>query len=360
MFTQSRCYGILRLLVLMALFTPCFNTIADNKSQTDLATIADTISQLIADNHYNPADLQKPDYLELQKTVKRMAQDATSLKEFVGSFNALWQNGPFSHVNLALSRHSAAATADYYDSFKVGGEGAKLNWQDKIAVLTVNTMMGLDTIDQINLAYNEITSRKAKALIIDLRQNPGGAFAIVPLVSHLLITPLDAGMFVSKQWNNTHQQAPNNEDVKGLTPWSGWSIKSFWRDVQAVPLTRIQFTPMTPLFAGPVYVLTSQKSASATEFAIDAMANLRQVKIIGERSAGKMLSQKMFDVSDGLQLALPIADYYSIRLGRIEGKGIAPDIAIPADTAMQMALALINGPDPAETTITSLSAQELN
>jgi len=97
------------------------------------------------------------------------------------------------------------------------------------------------------------------------------------------------------------------------------------------------------LFTGQVFILTSHKSASATEFAVETLAREEKVTVIGETTAGEMLSQKMFDLPLGLQLSLPIAEYYSIRIGRIEGKGVAPDIVIDANLAMDLAIALANG-----------------
>ena len=51
-----------------------------------------------------------------------------------------------------------------------------------------------------------------------------------------------------------------------------------------------------------------------------------------------MLSQKPYDLPNGLQLYLPIADYHSARLGRIEGAGIVPTVGVPADQALAKAL----------------------
>ena len=87
----------------------------------------------------------------------------------------------------------------------------------------------------------------------------------------------------------------------------------------------------------------SHKSASATEFAVETLAREKNVTIIGETTAGEMLSQKMFDLPLGLQLSLPIAEYYSSRIGKIEGKGVVPDIVIDANLAMDLAIALANG-----------------
>ena len=75
----------------------------------------------------------------------------------------------------------------------------------------------------------------------------------------------------------------------------------------------------------------------------DGLAQLENVTVIGETTEGAMLSQKMYDLPSGLQLSLPIADYYSARIGRIEGKGVTPDVTIDQRLAMDVALSLING-----------------
>jgi C-terminal processing protease CtpA/Prc len=47
------------------------------------------------------------------------------------------------------------------------------------------------------------------------------------------------------------------------------------------------------------------------------------------------------DLPHGLQLSLPISDYYSFRMGRIEGRGVEPDVAVPAGAAMDEAMARV-------------------
>jgi C-terminal processing protease CtpA/Prc len=87
-----------------------------------------------------------------------------------------------------------------------------------------------------------------------------------------------------------------------------------------------------------VYVLTSERTASAAELATDALKGANRAIIIGENTAGEMLSQKIYDIPGGLQLSLPIADYYSAVNGRIEGVGIKPDIETDAADALDVAL----------------------
>jgi C-terminal processing protease CtpA/Prc len=109
-------------------------------------------------------------------------------------------------------------------------------------------------------------------------------------------------------------------------PWDGWSIIEFWRSVQDHELLRIQFQPAEPQFTGKVFVLLDRQSASATEMAADALRASGVATLIGETTAGEMLSQSFFDVADGFTISLPVADYYSLAHGRIEGAGVPVDI----------------------------------
>ena len=50
--------------------------------------------------------------------------------------------------------------------------------------------------------------------------------------------------------------------------------------------------------------------------------------------------EKMFDLPGGFQLSLPIADYYSMANGRIEGRGVTPDVPTDPVDALDVALSL--------------------
>lgn len=308
------------------------------RPSTDYSAVGAAINETMREHHYNRAELDTSEYRRIEAAISELAEVATSDEAFVKGFRKIWETGPFSHVEINVARQSADDLADYLDTMRIGGGGALLTWRDDIAVLTVNTMMGLDTIEEINAAYAEIARKQTSALIIDLRENGGGAFAVLPLVSHLLTNPVDAGSFVSQPWNAMHNREPSRADLEAVEPWQGWSIKAFWADVQTKPLTRVTFLPKEPVFDGPVYVLTSERTASAAELATDALKGANRAIIIGENTAGEMLSQKIYDIPGGLQLSLPIADYYSAVNGRIEGVGIKPDIETDAADALDVAL----------------------
>lgn len=286
---------------------------------------------------FDPALLDQAGYREIEARVFEAAAGAESVEAFRRSFNALWREGPFSHVVLRRAQAPVEQTIDYMDQMRVG-EGARLDWTGDVAVLTVNTMMGVDTIEQIDAAYVEIAARRPRALIIDLRENGGGAFAIVPLIQHLLDAPMDVGAFVGRPWSAVEDRAPTLADVREVQPWTGWSIRDFWRSVREDRITRITMAPDGPHYDGPVYVLISPETASAAEIAADALRGIGRTTLVGERTAGQVLSQMPIDLPHGVQLFLPVADYYSFRTGRLEGQGVAPDIAVPAGAAMETAL----------------------
>ena len=310
----------------------------------DYPAILDDFDTVVAARLFSPDDLQQEAYLTFRAELGRVADVATDDLDLLFGFRWLWQNDPFSHFQFKRSAQSAAEMFAFFDNYRVGFEAATVEFADDVAVLTVRTMMGADTIEQIDAAFERIAEEDPAALIIDLRGNGGGAFAVKPLVEHVIDEPVDAGFFISQVWSRNHDTAPSADEVLETMPWEGWSIIAFWRVVQESDIVRLRFTPKTPNFDGPVFVLLDERSASATELAADAFRSSGVTTLVGRRSAGEMLSQSMFDVRDGFMVSLPVADYYSIAHGRIEGAGVPVDIEADPDQALAVAKELAQNP----------------
>lgn len=285
---------------------------------------------------YDPGLLNGTAYAALRTELKTLLSPGVQRRSFVQAFNTAWRNGPSSHVNLQFATVSAAQLAEHIDRMKAGPEAVQLQWQGDVAVLTVRTFMGSDTEAAITAAYTEITAKPARALIIDLRRNKGGALAVAPLVGHLLAQSHDSGVFISQLGQAAG--VPERSAVAKLPPWRGSTLREFWNDVQAAPHTRLRFEPRAPGYAGPVYVLTSARTASAAELAADALLGAGRAQVFGERTAGQMLSQKPFDLPGQLMLFVPVADYFAWHSGRIEGRGVTPTRTVPAGQALDAAL----------------------
>lgn len=286
---------------------------------------------------FDPGLLDGPAYAALRAELQGLLASRPQRKQFVKAFNAAWRQGPSSHVSLQPAQVPAAQMAERFDLMDAGPAAVQLSWRGDTAVLAVNTLMGRDTEAAIGAAYREITARPARALIIDLRRNAGGAFAVAPLVGHLLEKAHDSGVFISQR--GQARGPVERAVVEQLAPWSGGSLRRFWADVTAAPYTRLRFEPLSPRYAGPVTVLTSALTASAAELAADALLGAGRVQVFGERTAGQMLSQKPFDLPGGLLLFVPVADYHAWHSGRIEGRGVVPTRAMPAEKALDAALA---------------------
>ena len=305
----------------------------------DFSATAARINAVVRAHHYRPAELDDPRYREVERAVTALGGRATSSEEFRAGFNDIWKQGPFSHVALLRAEETAAERYARLDTLLAGEEAVVLAWRGDVAILTVNTMSGADTIKRIEAAYDAIAARGASRLVIDLRSNSGGAFAVVPLVGHLIEEPLDAGVFVSGAWYRTHTAPPGPADFASATPWRGYSVQAFQADMLSRALTSYRIDPMQPHFSGPVHVLTSSRSISAAEIAADVLKATGRATLVGEQTPGVVLSSKRFDIPGGFHLVAPVADYISLANGRIEGVGVAPDIVVPADRALDIALA---------------------
>ncbi len=307
----------------------------------DYVAVLDDFDTVVASKVFAPVDLQQPGYLAFREQLGKVAAMAIDDLDLLFGFRWLWRNDPFSHFQFRRSAQSAEQMFTFFDEYRVGFEAATVEFRDNVAILKVRTMMGADTIEQIRAAYARIAEERPEALVIDLRGNGGGAFAVKPLVEHVIDEPLDAGFFISQVWNGKSAAPPTVEQALAAPVWRGWSIIGFWQAVQETDIVRVQFAPAEPNFDGAVFVLLDERSASATEMAADALRSSGATTLIGRQSAGEMLSQSMFDVADGFIVSLPVADYYSVANGRIEGVGVPVDIESDPEQALEVAMDLI-------------------
>lgn len=148
------------------------------------------------------------------------------------------------------------------------------------------------------------------ALIVDLRDNMGGEPAMVAfLLSYLFDSP-------------TH--------LNDIQFRAGGQRRQYWT------------LPHVPgqVFGGtkPVYVLTSSATFSAAEDFAYALKSTKRAKIVGQASGGGAHPSRPFKVSEHFVISIPYARSLSPITGENwEGKGVAPDILVPADQALTAA-----------------------
>lgn len=128
-------------------------------------------------------------------------------------------------------------------------------------------------------AFGDLKKRGMKKLVFDLRYNPGGSLFDAINITNLFIPK---GLKVV--------------DTRGKTQKNSRTYK----------------TNRDPLDAEiPIVVLINGRSASASEIVSGALQDYDRAVIMGERSFGKGLVQRYFDLSYGTQMKITISKYYT-------------------------------------------------
>lgn len=145
---------------------------------------------------------------------------------------------------------------------------------------------------QAGAAITTLQEQGAIALVLDLRNNPGGTVAEAIAV---------AGLFLA-----------DGTPVAGLEA-RGDIVRTFRSEGDAT-------------YAGPLVVLQNTGSASAAEVVAGALRAAGRAQVVGEHSFGKGLVHAMERLSDGSVLMLPIGRLVTPDGIDILAHGIAPDV----------------------------------
>lgn len=164
--------------------------------------------------------------------------------------------------------------------------------EDGIGYLRL-TQFGDNVGEQVRKAVEELNKQKMKAVIFDLRNNPGGALSEAINV---------ASIFVDKSPIVTVKEKDGRTDVHG-------PIGKAYTDI-------------------PIIVLINEGSASASEIVAGAIKDHKRGILLGEKSYGKGSVQTLIPLPDGDGLKLTIAKYYTPSGVSIHKKGIEPDVLV--------------------------------
>lgn len=203
-------------------------------------------------------------------------------------------------------------------SFVAPARADTLTWiGDDIAMIRINSFSRGYEIENINKLMGE--AAKAKGVIVDLRNNGGGA---VSNLAHLMGLFIDSnepvGTFVNRQMmaGYLREKAVETASVTEIAAW-GTS----------------KYRPRTPSIArytGKVAVLINRGSASASEIFSAAMKDVRGAEIVGQASRGAVLASVYGRLAGGFEIQYPISDYVTIKGIRLEGNPVEPTLKVEA------------------------------
>jgi carboxyl-terminal processing protease len=159
---------------------------------------------------------------------------------------------------------------------------------------------GEKTSDDLDKALKILTKEGMKALIIDLRDNPGGL--------------LEQAGQVCEKFLPRGQLIVSTEG-RGPTPLSEYRASGRGKRIDL-----------------PIAVLVNGNSASAAEIVAGCLQDLQPIThaiIVGEQTFGKGSVQSILPLADGSALRLTTAKYYTPSHKVIHEHGITPDIVVP-------------------------------
>ncbi|HKE13484.1 MAG TPA: S41 family peptidase [Kofleriaceae bacterium] len=139
--------------------------------------------------------------------------------------------------------------------------------------------------------------RDPRALVLDLRGNPGGLYDQAVRVADLF---LSSGVIVKVV--SRAGQTVETETARAPGTWEGF----------------------------PMIALIDQGSASAAEIVAAALQEHGRATVMGLPSFGKGSVQTFLDLADGSGIKLTTARYYTPRGRSLESSGIQPDIRVEA------------------------------
>jgi carboxyl-terminal processing protease len=152
------------------------------------------------------------------------------------------------------------------------------------------------TSNDLEAALEKVSKNGMKALVLDLRNNPGGLLTSAVEVSEKFVEDGKLVVYTEGRIRNQNMR------------FTAHSKRSF------------SDTPMV--------VLVNQGSASASEIVAGALQDWGRAIVIGTQTFGKGSVQTIIPLSDGSGLRLTTAKYFTPKGRSIHGKGITPDIVV--------------------------------
>ncbi len=167
---------------------------------------------------------------------------------------------------------------------------------NQVGYVSLSSFEAQNTAQQLNATIKDLLAQNPKGLIFDLRGNPGG---FLDQAIQVADTFLPDGVVLYERSKDGKEQVWHS-DNEGVA--------------QDIPLV----------------VLVDGGSASAAEIVAGAIQDRGRGKLIGEKTFGKGSVQQINHLSDGSQLRVTIAHWFTPNNRAIHGQGLEPDIKVAA------------------------------
>lgn len=175
------------------------------------------------------------------------------------------------------------------------------------------------TAGELDVALAKLVSQGMKALVLDLRFNPGGLLDISVAVASRFIAEGPVVWVVSR-----------DDRSQVYAAWGRSTLVA---------------NGGTPLYTQPMVVLVNGYSASASEIVSGALQDAGRAKLVGTKTFGKGLVQTLIPLRSGGALSLTTSRYLTRGKRAIDKEGIQPDIEV-ADPPLEDMAGYLSAEEP--------------
>jgi len=151
-----------------------------------------------------------------------------------------------------------------------------------------------DVQKEFIVALGQIMPFGPKAIILDLRNNPGGFLERAIDIVSWFVNRGEVVLIEEKRDEIIEHTARGSADLRNI----------------------------------PLVVLVNQGSASASEIVAGALRDIRGIKLVGERTFGKGSVQSLENLNYGAQLRISIARWLTPQGHSIQDQGLEPDLKV--------------------------------
>ncbi|WP_276861739.1 S41 family peptidase [Anaerococcus tetradius] len=211
---------------------------------------------------------------DVKITIRRMEKDGKNFKD----------------IDLKVARRDVKVDTIDDASFTIKGK--------KIGYIHIKSFDDV-TGEDFNASYKKLKDQGIKGLVLDLRNNPGGSLDVCLAIADKF---LGKGVIVTTEDKKgkviTEESDEANDDI-----------------------------PMT--------VLVNENSASASEILSGAFKDRKRAKIVGKKTFGKGIVQKLFPLEDGSGAKITISEYHTPSGAKINKIGVKPDVEVDVEDQNQ-------------------------
>ena len=196
-------------------------------------------------------------------------------------------------------------------------------------------MVGVEVANEISSAIEELG--EIDSIIIDLRRNTGGGIGALRVMSLLTPDRIPVGFALDKRRVRADLETEKQHFPRfSRIPSSQKALWSLSLKFAPAMMTKKPIVPETEAlgvkpFHGNIALLVNRHTASAAEMIVAFARENGLAAVIGEKTAGRLLSATSVKVGQGFRLALPTGAYYTWKGSVLEGTPIEPDELVEFD-----------------------------